>query len=365
MSKLFDIRTKAEAPQTASAPENPTIEWLKTNRHLFGPFKPGTVIEQVGDSYRAVDIPQELTKVTPEQLKVMAEKPDEDKINRHIKPVEIPKPVNYRDLPEDKKRAIEEANALAAEKLFQAGLKSQAAPEVIPQPQQDIPKNAGLPADIADGPDIKAFMKNVEERQATLAQDQPKDVNELPSAGGMEEPTHCQHCGWERSRPDPENPSELDKLNFIQSVLGQISFKKSYDLLNGRVQVVFRTLSSSESDMAFTQVAYDVGRGEVLDEGQYFRTITDYRMCMGLSALKSGSEAIELPDSVADWQTDGVPAKATKLIHIVPVIYERVLRTEPIRRAVAACFFRFQRLVERMEAHFDDPNFWPAIERQS
>jgi hypothetical protein len=117
--------------------------------------------------------------------------------------------------------------------------------------------------------------------------------------------------------------------------------------------------------MAFTQVAYDVGKGAVLDEGQYFRTITDYRMCLGLSVFKNGSEIIELPDTIDDWKADEVPAKATKLIHIVPVIYDRVIRVESIRRAVAACFFRFQRLVEHMEAHFDDPNFWPAIERQT
>jgi hypothetical protein len=186
----------------------------------------------------------------------------------------------------------------------------------------------------------------------------------MPGTGsGIEQP-FCQHCGWDLKKQDPGQLEELDKLGFLQSVLGQIPFYKSYDLLGGRLTVTFRTLTSEESDMAFTQIAWDAGRGEILDEGQYFRTLADYRMAMGLSAIRTVDGVVHnLPDSMDKWETDAVQPKATKLVHIVPWIYKNVLKSESVRRAVATCFYRFQRMVEHMEAHFDDPNFWQAIEK--
>lgn len=383
MTKLFDLRTAGEQ-QTSPAVDNSIVEQIKANRHLLGPFKPGTVVQQVGDGFRAAHIPNSAEQMTDEQKAIVKESQvtDTTPMPQPDTPVRIPKPVSFESLPEEKKQTILHANEIAAAKLQQAGLgkpeqvvqSSPPAQATAPQKLQSpktVPeqpsKNAGLPPDIAGGPDIGAFMNSIRQRQVAQEQEESKSSdtdNSVPSAGGVQERTNCQHCGWDLSKADPEAPDELDKLNFIQSILGQIPFKKSYDLLGGRVQVVFRTLSSAESDMAFTQIAYDVGKGAVLDEGQYFRTITDYRMCLGLSLFKSDSESIELPNGVEEWKTDTVPAKATKLIHIVPAVYERVIRSEPIRRGVATCFFRFQRLVEKMEAHFDDPNFWPAIEKQ-
>lgn len=365
MSKLSDIRTQATVPAPASG-DDALSEWLKANRHKFGPFKPGTVVHQVGDEFRAVHIPQPEEQLTKEQAQMIRDTKFDEKSSMLSAPkLQVPKPVNFNDLPEEKKQAILKSNKEAVEKLEKAGLGIPEGITPIQSEQPDTPKNAGLPSDIASGPDILTFMQKFDQKKVEATQSNPTDEEKIPSAGAIEEPAFCQHCGWDRTKPDPETPDELDKLNFIQAILGQIPFKKVYDLIGGRVQVVFRTLSSSESDMAFTQVAYDVGKGAVLDEGQYFRTITDYRMCLGLSVFKNGSEIIELPDGVDEWKTDEVPVKATKLIHIVPVIYSRVIRAESIRRAVAACFFRFQRLVEHMEAHFDDPNFWPAIEKQA
>lgn len=294
----MDIR-KPDAPkeEVVQVNEHATVEWLKNNKHLLGPFAPGQIVQGKGDgSFKTVDKPE--VKKAPSK---------------------------------------KETNEI----------------------------NPGLPKDM-QGVNIGEFLaEDVKYQQEQLkASTEPKA--EVPGAGAIAPKTHCQHCGWDQSREDPGPTEEIDKLSFLQAVLGQIPFKKSYDLLNGRLQIVFRTLQSEESDMTFTQIAWDTGRGEILDEGQYFRTMNDYRMVLSLSEFRSmDGKTFHLPGSIEEWQTEKVPLKATKLVHIVPWMYDNVLKSESVRRAVASCFFRFQRMVEHMEAHFDDPNFWPAIERQA
>lgn len=191
----------------------------------------------------------------------------------------------------------------------------------------------------------------------------PAPKSEAPSATGLPEKVYCQHCGWDQHRKDPEDPSDHDKLAFLQAFLGQQRYMKAYSLLGGRVTVVFRTLTAQEADMCHTQTAYDADALPVTDIGQFYRTLNDYRLCLGLAAVDYGTKKFQLP-SLDAYETDKPEPRTTKLKAIVPYIYDQILVQEPIRSACAAAWYRFQRLAERMWAHVDDPNFWPAIEGQ-
>lgn len=373
----FDIRKPEvlEPDANATSQQDP-IEWLKQNRHLFAGFRTGQVIEKIAGDFKpaAVDnLSEQAREEANREAKIELDKPVKEPIaNTNLK---APEPVDFDSLPVAKKEAIlqsiKDSTAKLTKQAVQPSIQSQ---QQLPPPTQEKPRklNEGLPDDIKLDFDIIDFMNKDREELQKAAQEKeaaknsPSSTTNATTAGGLPEKANCQHCGWDLKKDEPEQATDLDKLNFVQSVLGQIPFKKQYELLGGRMLVTFRSLSSEESDMTFTQVAWDAGRGDILEEGQYFRTLTDYRMVLSLSSIKTADGVSHnLPDSVHSWNTDKVPAKATKLIHIVPWVYSNILKADSLRRAVAACHYRFQRLLENMEAHIDDSDFWSAIEKQS
>lgn len=188
----------------------------------------------------------------------------------------------------------------------------------------------------------------------------------VASAGGEQHIRNCPNCGHDVSKTEDSSITDTDKWTFIQSVLGGKRFVKQYELFDNRLIVIFRTLTNDEADMAFTQTALDVQKNIMPDEGVYFRTLMDYRLSMSIESVKSDNGVVNVPEVLSDdFQTDLPPKGATKLCFIVPYIYENVLKTESIRRAIGSCFFRFQRMVEKMEARADDPDFWKATGRQA
>lgn len=183
-------------------------------------------------------------------------------------------------------------------------------------------------------------------------------IKDKPTSSGALELTNCPHCGWKLDRADPEDPSDVDKANFVQSILGQIPFKKAYSLLNDKLVVEFRTLTSEESDLVFTQASYDAQQLQISDEGKYFRTIADYRLCLGLACIKFQDKTTRFPESLDDWKLDAPKDRNTKLKPLTIKLYSSELKLESLRRAISTQFFRFQRLVEKLEAHVDSPDFW-------
>ncbi len=227
----------------------------------------------------------------------------------------------------------------------------------------------GAPADPTSIPGVDpalvALMKLGQTAQVPPEPKKEEPKLESTSSGGEVKITNCPHCGWKVDDLNDPDPSSEDKLSFVQAVLGGTRFKKRYDFFDGNLVIVFRSLSTLEADVAFTQTAYDARQNGFLDEGQYFRTLMDYRLCMGIESIASSEGKFEVPETLTDdFKTDKPPKNATKLTYIVPYIYETVLKTENLRRTIGAAFYRFQRLVEKLEVRADDPNFWKATEGQ-
>lgn len=247
-------------------------------------------------------------------------------------PFQPPQPPDLDSLPPERQQAVR-----AAMQQLSAGLTDAAAP---PGEYPDIQPPPSAPSEPAPT------------GSAGSAGPQPS----CEHCGAL---SHCQHCGWERTRPDPEEPTDTEKLAFVDAVVFNRHFTRTYSLLGGRIQVTFRTLTASEADLAFTQAAHDANAGNILHPGEYFRVITDYRLCLGLTRYETPAGAVNLPAS-SDYQIGDLKPGNTVLKHIVPHVYDKVLGSDSIRRAVAVSYERFCRLVEKLEGHADDPDFWPA-----
>ena len=178
---------------------------------------------------------------------------------------------------------------------------------------------------------------------------------------------NCPHCGWDLKKSDLTEPSEDDKYDFVQSILGSIRFKKSYKMFEGKYKVTFRSLTSKESDMAFRQIVLD---GQVDYQTRalagtdfYWRNLQAYRMVMSLECITSSEYGtIEVP-SIADAVIDGFTGKdlQSKMVPYLNYILDTFLPLESTRSVVGHAYFEFQALCDKLQVMAEAPNFWKAI----
>lgn len=187
------------------------------------------------------------------------------------------------------------------------------------------------------------------------------------SAGGLLHPAECPHCGYDLKKPDPTAPTDDDKLNFVQAVLGQQRFRKTYSLLGGKLRLTFRSLLTSESNMAFRQVVVDAQKDLrdrlIQDTPFYWRNLTTYRTVMALEAVDSAATGtIEVPpieEIEVDAGTYAFPD--TKLLAVHDEIVQQTMPTETLQQIVGHCYNEFQALCDKLMVMAEDPNFFGAI----
>lgn len=210
-------------------------------------------------------------------------------------------------------------------------------------------------------PEVQSPVNSVKEEARQL----PKDSD----TGLLKKHQECPHCGWDQDKPEPaEMPSSTDKSAFLQSVLGQIRFKKSYSLLGDKVVVVFRTLKAEEADLCMTQTVIDMAKTAQADnEVAFWRTVADYRLAISIDSvyIDGRGKIYTAPEDIwtgFEIAEEEKPKDSTILPLIVQYIYSNILVLESLRRAIGVNCFNFHRMVEFMEARVLDTNFWKATE---
>jgi hypothetical protein len=174
--------------------------------------------------------------------------------------------------------------------------------------------------------------------------------------------THCPHCHWDLKRPDPTDPSDDDKRNYLVATLGGPGhrFTREAALLGGTVRVSYRELTGTEADVALTQIADDVRSGRVVGDGEWWQKLMDYRMAQAIDYIDVQGvgrvhEGVDLDEIESD---DG---HLTAYPALVAHLLTTVLHGEGLRRAVGQGFMRFQRLCEKLESNADSEAFWEGI----
>lgn len=198
----------------------------------------------------------------------------------------------------------------------------------------------------------------------------PSEAPQAPEADpGSAAMAYCPHCGWDMAAEDIPDPEEEDRLTFLQSVLGQQSFQKRYKLFGGAMVVGFRTLTSQEIDAVYKQVFQEREDGELKSDIEYWERINRYRLYLQIAFTQAGDKLRELPDGLSKetsphctgvWKTaDGVaPLKA-----IEQYLLHEILTTETLSRIIQNTCAQFNRLVAKMEAMIENPDFWKETEQ--
>lgn len=191
--------------------------------------------------------------------------------------------------------------------------------------------------------------------------------------GAALELTHCPHCSWPLDVEDTIEPSTGDKQAFLQSILGEIPYVREYDLLGGALRATFRTLTVREADAVFSHAHHELKTGKITNNEDFFERVNRLRLFLQLRRLTGAGQFDHgMPDGLTPdtnphaaqhWQAEPLPApfetgEEPLFDQIEAVINTQVIKTETVARVIRNALAQFNRLVAKLEALCDNPDFW-------
>jgi hypothetical protein len=172
--------------------------------------------------------------------------------------------------------------------------------------------------------------------------------------------TMCEHCGWPVGKCDLTDPTPMDKQQFVASILGQKRFYKIYELLGGKIRVMFRTLTTDEMDTVVKQLVNDWNDAKISGPAHSVAEALKYQMALGLQSITTHVGLKDIP-VMTDFDYDPT-AKETPLPDIQAYVQENALLNESMRRIVSKAYGHFLDTVSKLESMAENADFWSAIE---
>lgn len=273
--------------------------------------------------------------------------------------VALPKESQFENLSPEKQREIQQAlkSASDMEKLIAQRRASQ-----VPEAGQGVNDaiNAALATPLAPPVIVDDLAPKVSSHKE----------EESEGAGGAPELKECPHCGFDLSQHDDLPVTDEDKRSYLISIRGQKRHRKRVSLMGGSLVVVFRSLTSLESDMAHRQISidgmHDLKSSIIQGQTAHWRNLMTYRLIMGLESIWTPETGVIEVDEVGSvsFTKEECPSPNTVLYAWLPAVLDSALPMETTRRIVGDSYHQFQLVVEKMEANAANENFWPAIESQ-
>lgn len=222
------------------------------------------------------------------------------------------------------------------------------------------------------GPGVNESLATVQE----LPEEEPDQVSSNPdkedpktppadTTGNGLPPASCPNCGWKHDRVDLVAVDDHDKYAYLAMIHGgsEVRFEKEFSLFGGALKVRFRTRSRAEECLAAHQLAADLRSGREPAVNTPYGQLTkllDYRLALSLVSVARHGEATEQMPKI-DVAIPPV-GQDTELVRLNEWIYDEVLGSPSIQRAVATAFIRFINLEERLEVNAENPDFWSGID---
>jgi len=206
--------------------------------------------------------------------------------------------------------------------------------------------------------EVRDFRKEV----AKPAAPEPEEAEEVS------EVVTCNNCGWKQDE-DITKPTDEDIENWTRTILGHARFEKTYPLMNGQLEVTFRSRTKKEQDAISEQLI-----AEVKDE-----RIPTFPQFMAWEHHLGRSRQLQLAASFVHITGFSTP--------LDPVLdaeskkyYQHEMKTDPVVNEIAAAHevifsnwsdqlyaavFKqaiiFDALCLRLTEAMSSPNFWKGI----
>lgn len=203
----------------------------------------------------------------------------------------------------------------------------------------------------------------------------PAPAADEEDEAGVNKAGECPHCGFDLSQEAVPEPSYHEKQAFLQAMLGQKPFVKTYTPFDSKICLTFRTLTTREVDKIYAQVLQESRAGQVPTPLDYWERINRYRLYLQLVRLELADGVIDLPAGFtpatnphadSHWELPQSDDKNyTGLTAVDEYINSDVLCTETLQRVAQNACAQFNRLVSKLEALMDHKDFWRKTEEQS
>lgn len=201
-----------------------------------------------------------------------------------------------------------------------------------------------------------------------IATEQPvteeMEAGQTNSGLGVIAQPFCARCGWDTRQKFEAIPTEVDKEQFLITVLGESRFTKAYEIFGGRYTITFRTLLADESKIIYRQLLLDQQEKRVNSEAEWLGQLFDYRLACSLETIveRPGRVIASLPTlSEMPLLNDAKNPLSTNVPKQLELL-NKAAAQEATRRIIATHLRYFQRLVEALEAMALEPSFWNGID---
>lgn len=170
---------------------------------------------------------------------------------------------------------------------------------------------------------------------------------------------NCPHCSWDLSQPSLAEPSEDDKINYMQTFLGDIPFSKDFTLLGGRLHVRLRSLTTPEQEMCLKQATKDIQSNKDLENpAMAIDLLWKYSLAVQLVSLKGPGLALDNESDLTVFQPDANGDFAVK--DALEKLMSKISHGG-MYRVLIKKMSEFNAIVKKMEDNVDNENFWKAI----
>lgn len=199
------------------------------------------------------------------------------------------------------------------------------------------------------------------------AQPSAETAQSVDTGASPDIPSSCPRCAWPVATPFNVEATDKDKQAFLAAILGVSRFEKKYSLLNGNMEVVFRSLNTAEVQELQKQLGHMVRSGAIRGDAEYWANMTNFRVAMAVSQIIIGGNTVYHVPPLKEWADkreplpEGTTLEPTEIPYLLNHFHAVGATQEPIRRIIGTAHQQFQRLTELLEAMTNEPNFWNGI----
>jgi len=171
---------------------------------------------------------------------------------------------------------------------------------------------------------------------------------------------HCPRCLHNLNGPLCE-PTQEDKIGYIALIMGdQKRFRKTVSLFGGRIIVTFRSLLTSEENLALVQIDEDTHNNKFANLILYTATLEDYRMLMSIESVqRKGKQTLEIAP-IGDYEFDS-DVNTTPLPEFKAWLDDELFSAFSLRNTVSKSHWEFAQILQYLESRAPDDPFFDGI----
>lgn len=233
--------------------------------------------------------------------------------------------------------------------------------EIAKEMQEALPGPADLPP--LTPPPIASLEDLPAEKQKELAEF-IKWSNDLGQAPGKIQVTDSREPAEDAPEAEPNNEvgQELldDGLRYVQCLLGEQPFEKTYKLLGDKLAVTFRSLTMAMVSCCENQVFEDRREGRIDNDISAAWTLLNYRMTLGLKTIIRNGEEVNFAAGTEAFLQKVSATDVSRLYRLYT--QETMLSSETLFRLVRDSYRLFEETVDYLEEAVKNPDFLEAVE---